>query len=97
MADKDHRLKFLSGFTGGSGTIIVTKDHAYLRTDYANGAEADGNVDENWTVMIEGRTFFSYTLYWNLTITTRRQLSPWKINYLYSLFRDVPHTDRVKY
>ena len=61
MADRDRRLEFLSGFTGEYGTIIITKEHSYLWTDYEN-KDKTSNVDENWTVLLEGCMFSSVSM-----------------------------------
>ncbi|KAK6639078.1 hypothetical protein RUM43_007348 [Polyplax serrata] len=55
LADCDKRRDFVSGFTGSSGTAIVTDEHACLWTDGRYFIQASKELDSNyWTLMKEG-------------------------------------------
>lgn len=52
VSEIDERIKFISGFSGSAGTVIVGMDSAYLWTDGRYHLQADKEVDSTlWTVM----------------------------------------------
>lgn len=53
VADCDQFRAFISGFTGSSGTAVVTHDRACLWTDARYYLQAFQQLDENWTLMKE--------------------------------------------
>ncbi|KAH9974669.1 Creatinase/aminopeptidase [Lactifluus volemus] len=53
-AECDKRRAFISGFSGSAGTVIVTKDKAYLFTDGRYFLQAGQQLDTNWTLMKQG-------------------------------------------
>lgn len=48
------RLQYISGFTGSSGTVLITGNAALLWTDGRYFTQAAEELDENWTLMREG-------------------------------------------
>ncbi|KAH8810203.1 Creatinase aminopeptidase [Flagelloscypha sp. PMI_526] len=55
VAERDQRLKFISGFSGSAGTAIVTRSNAYLFVDSRYWLQAREQVDNNWTIVELGR------------------------------------------
>ncbi|KAG8332677.1 Xaa-Pro aminopeptidase 1 [Homalodisca vitripennis] len=49
------RIAFISGFTGSAGTAVVTETTACLWTDGRYFLQAADQMDENWTLMKEGK------------------------------------------
>eukprot|EP00871_Galdieria_phlegrea_P004242 jgi/Galph1/4819/GphlegSOOS_G3442.1 len=49
-----NRRKFVSGFTGSSGTVLVTEDKALLWTDGRYFIQAAQELDDNWELMKGG-------------------------------------------
>lgn len=56
MADCDQRRAFVTGFDGSSGVAVVTLDDALLWTDARYFIQADEQMDDNWTLMKDGKT-----------------------------------------
>lgn len=54
LAPRDARRAFLTGFTGSTGTAIVSDQHACLWTDGRYFIQAANELDDNWTLMKEG-------------------------------------------
>ncbi|KAK7009131.1 xaa-Pro aminopeptidase 1-like isoform X1 [Biomphalaria glabrata] len=54
VADCDKRREFISGFTGSSGTAIVTLNHAALWTDGRYYLQAEQQLSADWTLMKQG-------------------------------------------
>ncbi|CAB0034898.1 unnamed protein product [Trichogramma brassicae] len=56
IRDRDKRIKFLSGFSGSAGTVVVTQEKALLWTDGRYFAQAVMEFDppELWTLMKDG-------------------------------------------
>lgn len=52
--DADKRRQFLTGFTGSSGTAVVTKEAALLWTDGRYYQQAAKELDPIWTLMKDG-------------------------------------------
>ncbi|KAF4091455.1 hypothetical protein AMELA_G00037040 [Ameiurus melas] len=48
IAPRDARLAWMSGFTGSSGTAVVTQDKAVLWTDSRYWVQAERQLDCNW-------------------------------------------------
>ncbi|MCI4379926.1 hypothetical protein PGIGA_G00234090 [Pangasianodon gigas] len=48
IAPRDARLAWMSGFTGSSGTAVVTQDKAVLWTDSRYWVQAERQMDCNW-------------------------------------------------
>lgn len=52
VSESDERIKFISGFSGSAGTVIVGIESAYLWTDGRYHLQADNEVNLTlWTVM----------------------------------------------
>jgi len=51
LSEKDKRRQFISGFTGSSGTAVLTNDHALLWTDGRYFLQASQELDSNWQLM----------------------------------------------
>ena len=55
LAEKDKRRSFISGFTGSSGTALVTQSNgALLWTDGRYYLQANQELDSNWSLMKDG-------------------------------------------
>lgn len=54
IAAADKRREFICGFTGSSGTAIITEKHAALWTDGRYFMQAQQELDANWTLMKDG-------------------------------------------
>uniref|UniRef100_A0A0B7ATL7 Aminopeptidase P N-terminal domain-containing protein n=1 Tax=Arion vulgaris TaxID=1028688 RepID=A0A0B7ATL7_9EUPU len=54
VAECDNRRAFISGFTGSSGTAIVTTDHAALWTDGRYYLQAEEQLSDDWKLMKSG-------------------------------------------
>lgn len=54
VADCDNRRAFISGFTGSSGTAIVTTSHAALWTDGRYYLQAEQQLSSDWQLMKSG-------------------------------------------
>jgi Xaa-Pro aminopeptidase len=57
LSDKDKRREFISGFSGSSGTAVVTNfpaNSALLWTDGRYYLQASQQLDSNWTLMKDG-------------------------------------------
>lgn len=54
LTENDKRRGFLSGFTGSSGTAVVTDQQALLWTDGRYYLQASGQLDSNWKLMKDG-------------------------------------------
>ncbi|KAJ8026346.1 Xaa-Pro aminopeptidase 1 [Holothuria leucospilota] len=54
IADCDCRREYVSGFSGSSGTAIVTENEAALWTDGRYFLQAATQMDSNWTLMKQG-------------------------------------------
>ena len=54
IAARDERRAFVSGFTGSAGVAVVTADKALLWTDGRYHAQAEAEMDHNWTLIKEG-------------------------------------------
>lgn len=54
LADKDKRRQFISGFSGSSGTALVTHQNALLWTDGRYFFQASQELDSNWLLMKDG-------------------------------------------
>lgn len=54
VAEADKRREFISGFSGSSGTAIVTTENAFLFTDGRYFLQAAQQLDSNWTLMKVG-------------------------------------------
>ncbi|KAK3854552.1 hypothetical protein Pcinc_038976 [Petrolisthes cinctipes] len=54
IASCDQRRAFISGFTGSSGTAVVTRKEAALWTDGRYFIQASQEMDHNWTLMKQG-------------------------------------------
>ncbi|XP_074641946.1 xaa-Pro aminopeptidase 1-like [Tubulanus polymorphus] len=50
----DKRREFISGFSGSSGTAIITEKSAALWTDGRYFLQASDQLDSNWTLMKDG-------------------------------------------
>eukprot|EP00238_Polyblepharides_amylifera_P013764 CAMPEP_0196598434 /NCGR_PEP_ID=MMETSP1081-20130531/94318_1 /TAXON_ID=36882 /ORGANISM="Pyramimonas amylifera, Strain CCMP720" /LENGTH=636 /DNA_ID=CAMNT_0041924129 /DNA_START=383 /DNA_END=2290 /DNA_ORIENTATION=- len=48
------RREFISGFTGTAGTVVVTRDQAFLWTDGRYFLQAEQQLCEGWTLMRAG-------------------------------------------
>jgi Xaa-Pro aminopeptidase len=51
LSSADFRMSFLSGFTGSSGHLLVTQDHAFLYTDGRYWLQAEQQLKAGWTLM----------------------------------------------
>lgn len=56
MADCDQRRAYLSGFDGSSGIAVITANEALLWTDARYFIQAEEQMDDNWTLMKDGKT-----------------------------------------
>ncbi len=54
LSEKDKRRQFISGFTGSSGTAVLTRDHAMVWTDGRYFLQASQELDSNWQLMKDG-------------------------------------------
>ncbi|GIX71818.1 xaa-Pro aminopeptidase 1 [Caerostris extrusa] len=54
LAPCDQRRAFISGFTGTTGTAVITENHASLWTEGRYFQQADKQLDNNWTLLKEG-------------------------------------------
>ena len=54
IAARDERRAFVSGFTGSAGVAVVTVDKALMWTDGRYHAQAEAEMDHNWTLVKEG-------------------------------------------
>ncbi|GFU20859.1 xaa-Pro aminopeptidase 1 [Nephila pilipes] len=54
LAPCDRRRAFISGFTGTTGTAVITENHASLWTERRYFQQADKQLDNNWTLLKEG-------------------------------------------
>ena len=54
IAARDERRAFVSGFTGSAGVAVVTDDKALMWTDGRYHAQAEAEMDHNWTLVKEG-------------------------------------------
>ncbi|XP_069163625.1 uncharacterized protein [Procambarus clarkii] len=52
-ADAERRLQYVSGFSGGSGEVVVTAEHQALWTDGRYFLQADSELDCDWLLMKE--------------------------------------------
>ncbi|KAK7571224.1 hypothetical protein V9T40_014828 [Parthenolecanium corni] len=50
VADRDKRLEFISGFTGGRGMAVVTKNKLIFWTDEVYSTQAENELSCNWTI-----------------------------------------------
>lgn len=72
-AHEFHRLAFISGFTGDSGTAIITKSKAYLFTDSRYHIQASEQLDGNWTLhKVPSDTDWDQTL---VDLSDKRQMA----------------------
>lgn len=51
MAPRDERLKYISGFSGTAGTVLITENKAVLWTDGRYFIQADSQLDCNWILI----------------------------------------------
>lgn len=56
VCERDCRRAFISGFTGSSGTALVTMSNAYLWTDGRYFLQAEQQLSSDWTLMKSGET-----------------------------------------
>lgn len=56
MADCDQRRAYLSGFDGSSGIAVITANEALLWTDARYFIQAEEQLDDNWSLMRDGKT-----------------------------------------
>ena len=56
LRDTDQRRAFITGFTGSSGTALVTAQKALLWTDGRYYLQASQQLDANWELMRDGQT-----------------------------------------
>lgn len=49
-AECDRRLRFVSGFTGSTATVVVLRDSAHFFTDGRYHVQAQQQLDPNWTL-----------------------------------------------
>eukprot|EP00743_Colponemidia_sp_Colp-15_P002289 GILK01002480.1.p1 GENE.GILK01002480.1~~GILK01002480.1.p1 ORF type:complete len:612 (-),score=125.84 GILK01002480.1:1751-3586(-) len=49
-SDRDHRIAFISGFTGSAGTVVVAEQDAYLWTDGRYFLQAEKQLSAEWTL-----------------------------------------------
>ncbi|KDN37350.1 hypothetical protein RSAG8_10238, partial [Rhizoctonia solani AG-8 WAC10335] len=54
VAASDRRREYISGFTGSSGTAIVSLNNAYLFTDSRYYIQAERELDRNWSLLKVG-------------------------------------------
>lgn len=55
LSERDKRRQFVSGFTGSSGTAVITLDRALLWTDGRYFLQAQQELDESqWELMRDG-------------------------------------------
>lgn len=54
LSEKDKRRQFITGFTGSSGTAVLTNDRALLWTDGRYFLQATQELDSNWQLMKDG-------------------------------------------
>ena len=57
----NERRQFISGFTGTSGTAVVTANKAVLWTDGRYYLQADQQLDCHWILMKSGQPQVPYT------------------------------------
>lgn len=55
MADCDQRRAFVTGFDGSAGVAVITSDEALLWTDARYFIQAEEQMDDNWTLMKDGK------------------------------------------
>ncbi len=55
ISTEDQRLKFVSGFTGSAGTVVVTERSAVLWTDGRYFLQAEQELDCEWIIMKTGQ------------------------------------------
>lgn len=68
IAECDRRRAFITGFTGSSGTAVVTERDACLWTDGRYYLQASQEMDQNWTLMKLSESFVKLFLTsWSLT------------------------------
>jgi Xaa-Pro aminopeptidase len=51
IAERDERVKFISGFSGSNGLCLVTQDKAWMWTDGRYYLQAQKELEEGWTMM----------------------------------------------
>lgn len=67
LADRDKRLEYISGFTGGTGTVVITAQKAALWTIELYVGQANEELPCDWLLMNESVCVSSnYTLYFYL-------------------------------
>ena len=54
IAARDERRAFVSGFAGSAGVAVITVDKALMWTDGRYHAQAEAEMDHNWTLIKEG-------------------------------------------
>ena len=54
IAARDERRAFVSGFAGSAGVAVITVDKALMWTDGRYHAQAEAEMDHNWTLMKDG-------------------------------------------
>jgi len=54
VADEDKRIKWISGFSGSAGLVVITKTAAALWTDGRYFLQAEQQLPEDWLLMKEG-------------------------------------------
>lgn len=60
VAERDRRLRYISGFSGTNGVAVVTANKAALWTDGRYHVQADLELDCNWLLMGRGAVPVSY-------------------------------------
>ena len=51
VPDRDKRRSFISGFTGSSGTAVISETNAFLWTDGRYFLQAEKQLDIHWKLM----------------------------------------------
>lgn len=59
MAERDERLRFMSGFSGSHGVAVVTDSKAALWTDGRYLLQADNELGCDWLLMGRGEVHVS--------------------------------------
>ncbi|KAF1744974.1 hypothetical protein MXB_2251 [Myxobolus squamalis] len=60
----DKRRKFISGFDGSAGSVVITNSEALLWTDSRYFLQAESCLDENWKLMKSGLPGIPTMLEW---------------------------------
>lgn len=93
--EAEHRLLYMTGFTGSAGMAVVTDTQQALWTDGRYFLQADSELDCNWLLMKKGQDGVSFIIQYSTVLHILSRSVCKLINFVFLFFYKVLYCNVV--